>query len=414
MPKSDIVVSLDVGSAQVACAIAREDAEKETFAIIGAARRPCKGLKGGVVINIDETARAVSRVVEEAEERAGLNGSVGSVIVGVRGGHLQSFNHHGAINIARTDKEITVEDRDQVVENTKAVPISPDREIVHVIPQDFILDRQSGVPNPVGMEASLLEVDVHIVTAGQSHLNNIWKAIARAGFQVEEPIYGLLAVGDAVVTAEEKELGCLLIDLGGQTTGLAVYAEGSVRFTKELAIGSDAITHDLSHALRTSVAQAQEVKEKFGAASRHLAQGDAAQEVEFISVDGRSPRRLKRGEIFDFIAPRVEEIFGMVAEELQASHFADQVSGGGVILTGGGSLLQGIGGAVEQILELPLRVGLPHSVGGPADIVGHPGFATALGLIPYRHAGDWSRSGRAAPAGRGLGSRLKALVEDLF
>src|SRR3989344_5831534 len=204
MAKSELVVRLDIGSAQVVCVIAEQNPDTETLKVLGGARRPCKGLKGGVVINIDETARAIQQVVEEAEEMAELKGAAKSVLIGVRGSHIQTFNHHGAMNIARTDKEITAEDRDQVVENTKAVPISQDREIVHVIPQDFILDRQSGVPNPVGMEASLLEVDVHIVTASQNHLNNIWKAIARAGFQVEEPIYGLLAVGDVVMTSEEK------------------------------------------------------------------------------------------------------------------------------------------------------------------------------------------------------------------
>jgi cell division protein FtsA len=405
---------LDVGSAQVVCVVARQDPEQDAPEILGASRRTCKGVKGGVVINIDETARAVTQAVEEAEEQAKMPGVSRQVLIGVRGAHIQTFNHHGAMNIARTDKEITAEDRDQVVENTKAVPISPDREIVHVIPQDFILDRQSGVPNPVGMEASLLEVDVHIVTAGQSHLNNVWKAIANAGFQVEEPIYGLLAVGESVVTAEEKNLGCLLIDLGGQTTGLAVYADGSVRFTKELALGADAITHDLSHALRTSLLQAQQVKERHGAASRALAGGDPEEEIPFTSVDGRTPRKLKRAELFDYIAPRVEEIFTLVSDELQRSNYGEHVAGGGVILTGGGSLLPGIAQAAEQILDLPVRAGLPQNVTGPAEVIGHPSYATALGLLTYQHAGDWSRSRRATPRKVGLGSRIKALVSDLF
>jgi cell division protein FtsA len=405
MAKPDIITGLDIGSGQVVAVVAKCDPDSETPEVIGAARQPCPGLKGGVVINIDETARSITRAVEAAEEMAGLVGHSKSVLIGVRGSHLQTFNHHGAMNIARTDKEITAADRDQVVESTKAVPISPDREIVHVIPQDFILDRQSGVPNPIGMEAMLLEVDVHIVTASQSHLNNVWKAIARAGFEVEEPIYGLLAVGDTVVTQEEKGLGCLLVDLGGQTTGLAVYADGSVRFTKELAVGSDAISHDLSHALRTSFLQAQKVKELHGAASRALAEGSF--------VDGRTPRRLKRTTIFDYIAPRVEEIFTLISEELQRSNYADHVAGGGVILTGGGAQLKGIAQAAEQILDLPVRMGLPQNIGGVPDIVTNPGYATALGLITYRHLGDWARSRRASRR-VGIGQRLKSLVEDFF
>lgn len=413
MAKPEIMTGLDIGSGQVVAVVAKHDPESDTPEVIGAARQACAGLKGGVVINIDETARSITRAVEAAEEMAGLVGHSKTVLIGVRGSHIQTFNHHGAMNIARTDKEITAVDRDQVVESTKAVPISPDREIVHVIPQDFILDRQSGVPNPIGMEAMLLEVDVHIVTASQSHLNNVWKAIARAGFEVEEPIYGLLAVGDTVVTQEEKGLGCLLVDLGGQTTGLAVYADGSVRFTKELALGSDAISHDLSHALRTSLLQAQKVKELYGAASRTLAEGNLDEEIEYTSVDGRTPRRLKRSTIFDYIAPRVEEIFTLISEELQRSNYADHVAGGGVILTGGGAQLKGIAQAAEQILDLPVRMGLPQNIGGVPDIVTNPSYATAMGVITYRHLGDWARSRRASRR-VGIGQRLKSLVEDFF
>ncbi len=413
MAKPEIITGLDIGSSQVVAVVAKHDPDSETTEVVGAARQSCAGLKGGVVINIDETARSITRAVEAAEEMAGIVGHSKGVLIGVRGGHIQTFNHHGAMNIARTDKEITASDRDQVVESTKAVPISPDREIVHVIPQDFILDRQNGVPNPIGMEAMLLEVDVHIVTASQSHLNNVWKAIARAGFDVEEPIYGLLAVGDTVVTQEEKGLGCLLVDLGGQTTGLAVYAEGSVRFTKELSVGSDAISHDLSHALRTSLVQAQKVKELHGAASRTLAEGNVDEDIEYTSVDGRTPRRLKRAAIFDYIAPRVEEIFSLISEELQRSNYADHVAGGGVILTGGGAQLKGLAQAAEQILDLPVRMGLPQNIGGVPDIVTNPGYATALGLITYRHLGDWARSRRASHR-VGFGQRLKSLVEDFF
>jgi len=413
MKKTDLRTGVDIGSGQVVAVVAERGGDNELVHVLGASREPCVGLKGGVVINIDETARAITRAVEAAEEMAGHPGVSRHVLLGVRGAHIQTFNHHGAMNIARTDKEITAEDRDQVVESTKAVPISPDREIVHVIPQDFILDRQSGVPNPIGMEAMLLEVDVHIVTASQSHLNNVWKAIARAGFEVEEPIYGLLAVGDTVVSQEEKGLGCLLIDLGGQTTGLAVYTEGSVRFTKELAVGSDAVSHDLSHALRTSLAQAQKVKERFGAASRQLAEGNIDEDVEFTSVDGRTQRRVKRSELFDYISPRVEEIFTLISEELQRSNYAEHVAGGGVILTGGGSQMQGLVAAAEQLMEMPVRVGLPQNITGVPTILSDPSYATALGVLTYRHSGDWARS-RRANRHTGWGQKLRALVDGIF
>jgi cell division protein FtsA len=230
---------------------------------------------------------------------------------------------------------------------------------------------------------------------------------------VEEPIYGLLAVGDTVVSAEEKGLGCLLIDLGGQTTGLAVYADNSVRFTKELSLGADAISTDLSHALRTTLSQAQKVKEQYGAASRQFAEGDIDQEIEFTSVDGRTHRQVKRQALFDYIAPRVEEIFTLISEELQRFNYVDHVAGGGVILTGGGAQLQGLAAAAEQILDLPVRLGLPQGMRGPADILSHPGYATAMGLVTYRHDGEWSRSRRATRR-IGLGQRFKTFVEDFF
>jgi cell division protein FtsA len=241
MAKQDIVAGLDIGSAQVACVIGRRDPFTGQVEILSGSRTACLGgLKGGVVINIDETARAITRICEEAEDVA--KEMVKELTISIRGAHLQTFNNHGALNIARTDKEITPDDVEKAIENAQAVHMSQDREIIHTIPQGFTLDRQQGVPNPVGMEGSLLEVDVHIVTASRSHLNNIFKAINSAGFTVTEPIYGLLAAGEIVVTQEEKDLGCVMLDIGGQTTDLAVYFDGSVHYTEKLPLGSDAIT----------------------------------------------------------------------------------------------------------------------------------------------------------------------------
>jgi cell division protein FtsA len=213
MPKQDVITGLDMGSGRVTCLIGAPSASAGRLKVLGGANVPCRGIKGGVVINILETARAVTQAVEEAEAQAGV--TVSAVNLGVRGGHLQSFNNRGAFNIARTDKEITAEDVQSVVANAKAIPLSSDREILHVVPQGFSLDRQRGVPHPVGMEGSLLEVEVHIVTASTAHLNNLVKTVAQAGFQVVEPVYGLLAAGEMLVTPEEKDLGSLLVDFGG-------------------------------------------------------------------------------------------------------------------------------------------------------------------------------------------------------
>ncbi|MBI3292772.1 MAG: cell division protein FtsA, partial [Elusimicrobia bacterium] len=269
MARPELVAGLDIGSAQVSCIIGQRDPETGEVTLLSGGRVATPGgLKGGVVINIDETARAVGRAVETAEEPAKVE--VRDLIIGIRGAHLQTFNNHGALNIARTDKEITADDVQKVIENAQAVHLSSDREIIHTIPQDFTLDRQQGVPNPVGMEGSLLEVDVHIVTASRSHLNNVYKAINLAGFTVVEPVYGLLSAGEVVVTQEERELGCVLIDIGGQTTDMAVYFDGSVYFTEKLPIGGDSITRDIAYGLRTSVSQAQLIKEQQGVAMAHL------------------------------------------------------------------------------------------------------------------------------------------------
>lgn len=427
MSKPEILAGLDIGSGQLACTIGRRMPEQDHVEVIAATRQNCRGLKGGVVINIDETALAIGHVVEAAEEMA--KETVRDLIVGIRGAHIQTFNHHGAINIARTDKEITTDDVAQVIESTKAVPISTDREIIHVIPQDFVLDRQQGVPNPVGMEGSLLEVEVHIVTAGSSHLNNIWRSINNAGFGIREPVYGLLALGDVVVTQEEKDLGCVLVDLGGATTGISIYTDGGVRFTKELAIGTDAITNDLAHGLRTSFSQAKMVKERYGAAVRtttrkqilvtgngHEEAIDGDEEVPFTSVDGRTERKIQRSTLFDFISPRVEEIYTLVKNELDNSGLSEQVVAGGVIVTGGGSMMPGMVVAAEKILELPSRQGLPQNINGLPEIISHPSYATAAGLLAFHSMGDWPRGGRKGirRSGGSMFGQVKNFFSDFF
>lgn len=426
MSKPEIVAGIDIGSGQVVCLIGKRQAEEDHIEVIAAARQNCRGLKGGVVINIDETAHSISRALEAAEESC--KETVRELIVGIRGPHIQTFNHHGAINIARTDKEITTDDVTQVIESTKAVPISTDREIIHVIPQDFVLDRQQGVPNPVGMEGSLLEVEVHIVTAGSSHLNNVWRSINNAGFAIREPIYGLLALGDAVVSPEEKDLGCVLVDIGGASTGMAIYTDGGVRFTKELPVGADSITNDLAHGLRTSFSQAKSVKERYGAAVRNarrhaVAAGngkeelfDPDEEITFTAVDGRTQRAIQRSSLFEFISPRVEEIFSMVRAEIENSGLTEQVVAGGVIVTGGGSMMPGMVSAAEKILELPARQGLPQNVVGLADVISHPSYATAAGLLTFHGMVDSPRAVRLSrrTATTGWIANVKTFLSDLF
>ncbi|MBI4056238.1 MAG: cell division protein FtsA [Elusimicrobia bacterium] len=408
MGRSDIIAGLDMGSSRVTCIIAGPDEETRNVRVLSAASLPCPGLKGGVVVNIAETARAVTQVIEETEARA--KQTVSGVYLGVRGAHLQSFNNRGAYNIARTDKEITAEDVSSVIENAKAIPISNDREILHVIPQGFSLDRQRGVPNPVGMEGSLLEVEVHIVTASSSHLNNLIKAVNQAGFEVLEPVYSLLAVGEMVVTPEEKELGCLLIDLGGQTVSAGIYFEGSLRFSKEIPLGSDFITRDLAYGLRTSLITAQNIKEKHGIALTSLLNGE--EDVTFLGMDGRTPRKVKAKTLVEIIQPRVEEIFSAVREEVQNSTYADLP--GGAVLTGGGVCMKGMAEAGEQILEMQVRTGLPRK-----DLVLceeealTPSLATALGLVSYPSLKTWMQVD-LMPSGGAKKSSIRRKVSGWF
>jgi len=409
----ELIAGLDIGSGRVTCLIGAPAGAAGGVKVLGGASVACRGLKGGVVINIVEAASAVARAVEEAE--AAVSATVSSVWLGVRGTHLQSFNNRGAYNIARTDREITAEDVAAVVASARAIPLSSDREILHVVPQGFSLDRQRGVPHPVGMEASLLEVDVHLVTASSAHLNNILKTVAQAGFDVVEPVYGLLAAGEMLVTQEEKELGSVLIDLGGQSISLGVYCEGAIKYSKELPLGADFITRDLAVGLKTSIATAERIKLEHGLAHPTLLNGDA--DIECHGIDGRTPLRIKTSTMMGIILPRVEEIFSVVAEDLQNSSYADVIAPGGAILTGGGSLMRGTVEAASQILGVPVRRGVPHPDQVSADEAFlSPVYSTALGLLLYSQSPLW-RGGSARSVRRQKPAwirKITAALQELF
>ncbi|MFH2202334.1 MAG: cell division protein FtsA [Elusimicrobiota bacterium] len=411
MAKPDLITGLDMGSGRISCVIGTPDPEGQGMRILGGAHMPCRGLKGGVVLNIHETARVVRAVVEKAEEEA--QQMIQGVYLGVRGSHLHSFNNRGAINIARTDKEITAEDVAAVIETAKAVAISSDREILDVIPQGFALDRERGVPDPVGMEGSLLDVEVHIITASRSHLSNLTKAVAEAGFDVIEPVYSLLALGEFIVSAEERELGALLLDFGGQSISLGIYSEGGIVFSKELAIGSDFITRDLAVGLRTNMPTAETLKIKYGVAHPSLVNGDS--EIQFKGVDGRTSHTIKTSTMTNIILPRVEEIFTVVSEEVQNSQFADSVVPGGAILSGGGALLNGIPLAAEQIMNMPARMGLPHP-----ELVSSPDkyldakYATALSLVCYPQSNNFHSYSRVDNQEPRWMRKMKSFFKDFF
>ncbi len=378
MSKGQVLAGIDIGSSQVCCVLGKVNDGSGEIEIVSGAKVPSKGIKGGVVISIQETSYAIGKVIEMAEEQA--NETVQNICLGLRGSHIESMNAHGAINISRTDKEITQEDVYSAIETAKAVRLSQDREILSSIPQEYSLNHQRGVPNPVGMEGNFLEVDIHIVTASSSHINNIYKATSGAGFKdILNQMYGLVAVGNSVITQEEKELGCLLIDFGGLTTGIAIYSEGSIRFSKELQVGSDFITRDISHGLRTSMTSAQDIKEKYGIAMANLLDTDT--KFDYKGVDGRTVRETSRRQLIEMIQPRLDQIFVMIDDEIRKSNYADAIIPGEVIITGGGAKLEGIIPAAEQALNCSARVGLPQDLRGNDKILGDTTYATAIGLL---------------------------------
>jgi cell division protein FtsA len=411
MAKSDIIAGLDMGSSRITCVLAEHDTESDKIRILAGASMPCKGLKGGVVVNIAEAQRVIANVMETAEEKA--KEIVGEVYLGVRGGHILTFNNRGAYNIARSDKEITAEDVANVIETAKAIPVQSDREILHVIPQGFSLDRQRGVPNPVGMEGALLEVSVHIVTAQSSHINNLMKSVSQAGFRVVDTVYNLLAIGELVVSPEEKDLGCLLVDIGGQTTSVGVYYEGSLRFSSEIPLGGDQVTRDIAYGLGTSMATAQEIKEKHGAVLSSLVEEDRT--LQITGLDARTKKEIKARDLLDYVQPRTEEMFEKINTFLQNCNSSDLP--GGAVLTGGGALLKGMSEAAEQLLDLKqARQGFsrPDIIECPEEYLNQT-YTSAIGLVCYQYLKPW---GGNEPAARRRPLMLPAAwwrwVKDLF
>jgi cell division protein FtsA len=380
MKNEKVLAGLDMGGGRITCVLGIQDEDSNTIKILAGDSMPCKGLKGGVVVDIRETSNVIAEIMDRLETEAGVD--VDTVFMGVRGVHLNSANSHGAYNISRSDREITSEDVYYVIENAKAIPLSSDREILHVIPQSFSIDRQKGVPNPEGMEGSLLEVDVHILTASGSHLNNLTKSIAKAGLKVDETFYGMIALGECVLTPEEKELGAVLIDIGGETISLAIYIDGSIKYSKDLPYGSDLITRDIAYGLHTSRKTAGEIKEKYGVTSASLVMDD--EEIPVLGLDKTTVHNVKSSFLVEIIQPRVEEIMEKVREELQNSRYAD-IPGIGV-LSGGGSLLRGMRDVCAEMLGL--REVRQAAIQRDVVMVNdekffNPIYSTALSLVIY-------------------------------
>lgn len=372
--KENVIVGLDIGTTKI-CAIVGEIVE-DGVDIIGVGTSPSRGLRKGVVINIEATVESIRKAVEEAEAVCGVE--ISSVYTGIAGGHIRGLNSHGIW--ALKDKEVRPIDVEKAIDAAQAVAIPMDREVVHVIPQEFVVDDQDGIKDPVGMSGVRLEAKVHIVTAAVTSAQNIVKCANRAGLNVNDIILEQLAAAESTLTGEEKDLGVAIIDIGGGTTDLAVFSEGSLVHTSVLSIGGNHLTNDIAVGLRTPAIEAEKIKQRYGCALSSLVGKEET--IEVASVGGRSDRILSRQILSEIIEPRVEEIFTLIKQEIVKSGYEDLIASG-VVLTGGSSLLQGMPEMAEQVFNLPVRRGVPKGIGGLIEVVKSPLYATGVGLVLY-------------------------------
>ena len=369
-----LIVALDIGTSKIVVIVAEALPDGQGFEVIGLGQHPSRGLRRGVVVNIESTVSSIQRALEEAELMA--NVKIREVITGIAGSHVKSFNSHGMVAIK--DKEVAPSDVERVLETARAVSIPTDQQILHILTQEFIIDGQEDVREPVGMSGVRLEVKVHIVTGAVSAAQNIMKCVRRCGLEVRDLILQPLASATAVLTDDEKDLGVCLVDIGGGTTDLAVFVQGAIRHTAVIPIAGDQITNDIAMALRTPTAAAEEIKIAHGCALRQLA--DANQMVEVPGVGDRGSRQLSRHTLAEVIEPRVEELFSLVQAELRRSGFEELLSSG-IVLTGGTSAMGGMLELGEEIFHMPVRLGLPNYRGGLSEVVRNPRFATGMGLL---------------------------------
>jgi cell division protein FtsA len=366
---------LDIGTTKISCIIADQGPTGE-LRIVGVGNAPSEGLRRGAVVDLEKTVASITRAVEEAERMAGCEAK--GVHAGIAGDHIRSLNSRGVVAVSRKDNEIAAADVERVIEAAKAIAIPTDREIIHVIPQEFIVDDQGGIKDPVGMSGVRLEAEVHIITGAVTSARNICRAIQRAGLKVYDLTLEPLASAAAVLDEDEKDLGVVLLDLGGGTTDVAVFHEGAVRHTAIIPFGGANVTSDIAIGLRTPIDKAEAIKIQFGAALAALVNGDET--VSVSGVGGRGDKEISRHVLASMIEPRMEEIFALANKEVRKNHFAPLI-GGGVVLTGGTSLLPGAVELAEQVFEMPVRMGLPRGLGGLSANVNDPRYATGVGLV---------------------------------
>jgi cell division protein FtsA len=408
----NIIVGLDIGTTKIGCAIAELDVEGNVK-VVGVGTSRSEGLRRGVVVNLEKTVVSISRAVEEAELMAGVE--VRNVVAGIAGDHIRSINSHGVIAVSRGGVEVTKADITRVIDAAKAVAIPMDREILHILPQEFTVDDQHGIKDPTGMAGTRLEVDVHIVTGAVSSAQNLVKAIQKAGYHVRDLVLEPLASSFGVLTDDERELGVALVDIGGGTTDVALFHEGAIRHTAVIGLGGNSVTNDIAIGLRTPARDAERIKERYGAAMTRLVDED--EEIVVPRVAGQGERHISRRMLASIIQPRMEEILQLVLADIRKTKWADKIPSG-IVLTGGASALTGTGELAEALFDLPVRIGYPMGVTGLVDSVDDPRFATVVGLV--LHARDRGRDENRFTGGdddtlwHKVLERMKEWLHDFF
>ncbi len=372
--QGEIIVGLDIGTTKVAAVVG--EAVEDGIDIIGIGSHPSAGLHKGVVVNIDATCSSITKAIEEAEQMAGCD--ISTVFAGIAGGHITSFNNNGIVAVK--DREISEEDIGRVLDQAKAVAIPLDREVIHAIPQGYIVDDQDGIRDPIGMSGVRLEAKVHIVTGAVTSAQNIVKCAQRCGLNVADIVLEQIASSESVLHEDEKELGVALVDIGGGTTDLVIFVDGAVVHTSVISVGGQHLTNDIALGLRTPKAEAERIKKKHGCALVGLIDPDEVMEVP--SVGGRPPTEQPRQVLAHIVEPRVEEIFSLVHRSILDTGYGDLLASG-MVITGGTTLLEGITEAAEQVTGLPVRNGVPFGFGGMKDMVENPMYATGSGLVNY-------------------------------
>jgi cell division protein FtsA len=399
------LVGLDLGTSKVA-AIVGEMVGDDELEIIGLGVAESQGIRRGAIVNLEAAVDSIRKAVEEAELTAGIE--IDNAYVGLSGTHIKGFNSRGVVAVAGKNREITRDDVRRAIEAARAVSLPSGRDILHVLPQDFVVDEEDGISDPIAMTGSRLEVNVHIVTGGSTTTQNIIASVNRAGVNVQEPVLEQLAAADAVLTPDEKELGVALLDIGGGTTDLAIFERGCLWHTAVAPIGGDHLTNDIAVGLRMPIPEAEKLKRKCGCVLSAMVGDDESMDV--ASVGGRPARTMARRILSEVLQPRAEEVFHMVWDEIRRAGYEKSLNSG-FVLTGGAANLEGMAEMAEQIFDLPVRRGVPSGVGSLADHIANPSFATAVGLLMRAQRQRIQESG--ASSSRGIG-RLTDLVKGVF